>query len=213
MPWIDIMVLIVLIVGVTRGYRRGLILTLTSIVSFVGSIVIAGLFYKDLSQYVINNTGVGQKLTVFISENIRLGDGTMNTWIEGSNISTFPEGAKGYISASLTENANSFLSQSLSESISQVIIQALVFIVLFFGVRVLFSILGHLIDGVFKLPGLSLVNKAGGGIVGLIEGILINILIVSMVYTLAIFINQGSLVDAVNNSTLAQYFYLGYIFY
>ena len=58
LSWIDIMILLIFVFSILSGYGRGLILTLTSLVSFFFSIFIANMFYKNLARYIICNSAV-----------------------------------------------------------------------------------------------------------------------------------------------------------
>ncbi|MFZ7133493.1 MAG: CvpA family protein [Eubacteriales bacterium] len=214
MSWIDILVIFIIAGAAIKGYVRGLVLTLTSIISFVMSIIIAGVFYKDISGLIILNTKIDDAIYSFITEHIGVNDsGYIDAWANGSQVNNIPQGAKGYIDNVIIENTHEIISQDISYTLSQMLIHIMVFIAIFLAVKLLFYFTAHIIDVLFKLPVLNFFNKTGGGIIGMLEGAILSVVIISLLYTVAIFVNYEALADALNNSNIAHLFYLGYIFY
>lgn len=213
MSWIDILVIVVFVFFIVVGLKRGLVLTLTSLISFVASLVVANLYYKELSGYIITNTQVDEKVCAFLSSTLQGDKSTeVSSIIGSSEVTNLPQGAQGYIEQFIN-NTVIDLSSNISSAIAYIIVHIVSFILIFLAVKILLSIIAHMFDMLSKLPVINFINKTGGGIIGFIEGAIINIVIISIIYSVALFGNIDVLVNSVNNSIIAPYFYIAYIFY
>jgi len=211
LSWIDIMILLIFVVSILSGYGRGLILTLTSLISFFLSIFVANMFYKNLASYIIANTGLSQQIKTLISSN-SVNDQVIeaSTWMNGTIVNNIPQGAKGYIQEVVsTGNA----SGDINDIIATMCIHIISFLVIFLFVRFGVYLLSQSLNTLSKLPVLNFFNKMGGGFVGVVQGAIINMIIISVIYTIAIFAAHQGLANSLDNSSIAQYFYIGYIFY
>ena len=59
---IDLIVAGFLILNIVIGYKRGLTKSLIKILSFVIAVIIAAIFYKPVSNYVIENTQIDDNI-------------------------------------------------------------------------------------------------------------------------------------------------------
>lgn len=213
LSWLDVMIILIFIFSILSSFRQGLILTLTSLISFFLSLVIANMFYKDLANYMITNTEVDEQLGSFLlssSENSKVIE--TSSWMNG-NVGNIPEGAKGYIQEILKNSINTNITSQISTVITPILIHIISFFVIFIVVRIVLYIASHGLNNLSKLPILNSINKVGGAFVGIVKGFIYSMLIVSIIYTFAIFGLHQGLANTIDNSILAQYFYVGYLFY
>lgn len=78
--------------------------------------------------------------------------------------------------------------------------QIIAFLILFFGINILWQILGSMLDSLAELPLLRVVNRWLGGVFGFIKVYLI----VFLLLNLALFVQIDPVQEAVSNSSLAQ---------
>lgn len=78
-----------------------------------------------------------------------------------------------YLAVNCAEPALSLLSEHLTPAAASLAAKALLFLVGFVGVQLVWSILCHALNLVAKLPGLHFLNKTLGAVLGLVKGILI----------------------------------------
>ena len=97
-------------------------------------------------------------------------------------------------------------------SLTDMILYALCFLGIFLVVRIVIFVLAGLLDFVAKLPGLNILNKLGGLFMGFIEAAIVSLVVVNSAYTLSVLFRIESVINALNNSSIAQYFYIGYFF-
>lgn len=214
LSWIDVMILLIFVFSVLSGYGRGLILTLTSLVSFFFSIFVANMFYKKLASYIILNTGLDQQIKTIISSNS--GNGGVieaNSWMNGTIVNNLPQGAKGYIQETLFNGSNVNASGNINDMIATIFIHIISFLLIFLLVRFGVFLLSRGLNTLSKLPVLNFFNKVGGAFIGVVQGTIINMIIISVIYTIAIFGAHQGLANSIDNSIIAQYFYIGYILY
>lgn len=73
----------------------------------------------------------------------------------------------------LTSGAVNILSEQLAAAITNMVLHVVVFILLFLIINAILRLIINLLDVVSRLPVINLINRTGGGILGLAEGILI----------------------------------------
>ena len=205
MSWLDLLIVFVFVFSILSGIRKGLIFSLAALFSFVISFMTANAYYERLGEFLISNTKILEEIKSLIPIGIQ------NSINNGASIENLPNGAHSYITQLFTGGDLPFMDEFLN-AIAKGIVHIISFLLIFFIIRIL-SIFVRGINSVFKLPILNFFNKIGGGVIGLIRGIVSNIVIVSILYTIAMLGIKGDLVNEINNSILASYFYIGYLFY
>jgi uncharacterized membrane protein required for colicin V production len=81
------------------------------------------------------------------------------------------------------------------------IMNALSFAILFFGVKLALAIVGRMLNLIAKVPGLNVVNRASGALLGLLEAALIILIAVNVMTILP----SDSAQKLMSGSTLAPY--------
>ena len=206
MSWLDLLIVFVFIFSILSGIRKGLIFSLATLFSFLASFMVANAYYKRLGTFLISNTKLLEEIKSLIPIGIQ------NNMNSGASIENLPSGAQAYINQLLMGENLPFMDGFLN-AIAKGIIHIISFLLIFLIIKIILSIFVRGINSVFKLPILNFFNKIGGGLVGLIRGIVSNIVIVSILYTIAMLGIKSDLVNEINNSILASYFYIGYLFY
>ncbi|WP_303864025.1 CvpA family protein [Alkalibaculum bacchi] len=206
MSWLDLLIVFVFVFSILSGIRKGLIFSLAALFSFVISFMTANAYYERLGEFLISNTKILEEIKSLIPIGIQ------NSINNGASIENLPNGAHSYITQLFTGGDLPFMDEFLN-AIAKGIVHIISFLLIFFIIRIILSIFVRGINSVFKLPILNFFNKIGGGVIGLIRGIVSNIVIVSILYTIAMLGIKGDLVNEINNSILASYFYIGYLFY
>lgn len=206
MSWLDLLIVFVFIFSMISGFRKGLILSLAALFSFVISFIVANKYYERLSIFLISNTKLLEEIKSLIPVDIQ---SNMNN---GVSLENLPNGAHSYITQLFMGGDLPFMDEFLN-AIAKGIIHIISFLLIFLIIRIILSVFVRGINSIFKLPILNFFNKIGGGVIGIIRGIVSNIVIVSILYIIAIVGIKGDLVNEINNSILASYFYIGYLFY
>lgn len=179
--FLDLVLVLILVISVFAGYKKGLVKLGTELVAGIVAIIITMILYKPVSNFIIRNTSIDGNIRNIIIENM------INT--EGVNMGQqIPNG----------------LLQSEAGKISEGIIYTTTGIVLFLGIKIILSIVISLLDFVAKLPILKQFNEVGGIIYGLVRGLII-VAIVAIVIEIIISINvENKLSEAVNSSYITK---------
>ncbi|HAE62182.1 MAG TPA: hypothetical protein DCG38_07620 [Eubacteriaceae bacterium] len=213
MSWIDILIIGIFIMYVIVDFNRGLVNSLASIFSFIVSLVIATSLYKKVYEFIINNTEIYSKLYDFISENFRVGNSGESQGFEQLDLNKLPVGARDFMENIASESNNMNIAFDFATTLTDMILYLLCFLGIFLVVRMVIFVIAGFFDFIARLPVLNLMNKTGGALMGIIEGGIINIIVINSMYSLAILFNQSNVINALNNSHIAQYFYIGYLFF
>lgn len=207
MSWIDLLIIFIFIFFIVLDLKRGLVQSLASVVSFVASLIVASLMYKSIYRFLVEKTGVYQWLQDFLSQRFSLG---YNSGTLALDLEKLPK-AIALILQELMEGAGS-AERNVLTSLTDMILYALCFLGIFLVVRIVIFVLAGLLDFVSKLPGLNILNKLGGLFMGFIEAAIVSLVVVNSAYTLSVLFRIESVINALNNSSIAQYFYIGYFF-
>ncbi|WP_445489554.1 CvpA family protein [Niallia sp. 03133] len=155
---LDFIIIILLLFGLLRGLKRGLILQVVHLTGFIAAFIVANKYYIPFST----------KLTL---------------WVPYPNL-----GENSFITT-LFSNAN----------LEDVFYRAIAFALIFFAVKIVWQILGSMIDFVASLPVLSQLNTWAGAIFGLIESYLVLFILLYIAALMPIDFIQ----DHLNKSTIA----------
>ena len=178
---LDIIIIAILALSTFAGYKKGLVKLGTGLVAGIIAIIITLIAYRPVSNAIINNTSIDEKIENIIIENM--------TNTDEDNI--------------VTQVSNELIPNEAAQ-ISDGIIYALTGILLFIAVKIILSIIISLLDFVAKLPILKQFNEAGGIAYGLIRGIVI-IFICILVVGMIVKINpENKLAEGIENSYITK---------
>lgn len=209
MSWIDLLVVFIIVFYIILDFKRGMVQALASVLSFVVALVAATALYRNAYTLVVENTGIYSWLYDIVENRFpSIYDNGLNLM----EVDKLPQVVQNAIGDLLNDTIASGMSFDLAASLTDMILYALCFLGVFIIVRILIFIVAGLLDFIAKLPGLNVMNKFGGLLVGIIEGGIISLVVVNAMYTLSILFKLESVINALNNSSLAHYFYIGYFF-
>lgn len=154
---IDIIILVIIGIFTIIGYYRGLLGTAFSLVQYVAVIYFAILLTPIMSQFLITTF----KLDIVILDFIHSNPG-------------------------IFENIVLMLDEEIINGFVFRIINVISIILLFVLLKLLFSIIFSILKNITKLPIINEVNKIGGIVVGVVEGIVIAYLLILLVNWLPI---------------------------
>lgn len=203
---IDIGALLIIAIFAFIGYKRGLFLTLFSVLSSVIGFVAAILLYPFLTPLIkqtpVFNTVKDNIINHLVSSNTL---GSQMTVTEALDNLQCPQIIKDTISSQL-QNTSVNVTETIGSIIAEYVMNAIVIVIVFIIVFVLLSLIKHLFAGIFKLPILKQLNEFGGLAFGIVEGIIVLILAGVVMYFLAGNID-GGFINAVKESIYGSVFF------
>lgn len=174
---LDVVIAALLLYFFVLGVQRGLILTLCSLLAVF--IAVAGGYYLAKTCSPALAQRIEPTITRQVQERMtqQQSESTSSSQESGSlgqfGLPTqFLDRLQKQVLAT-TQSASQSSAQALGASIADWLAKAILFLLGFAVVLIIWQILAHGLNLVAKLPGLHFLNKALGGILGLVEGILV----------------------------------------
>lgn len=218
--WVDIVIAIVLIYNLFRGFTRGFIRSVAGIVGYIISGVLAKMYYKSAAVYIAEEYKWFGNIKLSITNHIK------SSFNSSSNVGSIspeaidpeilnnlnlPSSIKGEVVNFFTE----FTSMStggnavdrFAEYFSSFILNGIAFLLIFLVCLLAIKLLSILLDTFVKLPVLKQVNQLSGIIFGGIKGCLIVYLIMTIIVFTTPIVSNTSIMDNIHLSTLGSFFY------
>lgn len=165
---LDLAILALLLYSVVMGFRRGLILTLCSLLAVV--LAVAGGWYLATH----HSASLEVYFQPMIEEKMQdgLGDRLQDGQSDASSLFPFSQELQEKAKESAQSVQNAAIAQ-WSADIAVLIARSILFLVGFLVVLLVWEILCHALHLAAKLPGLHILNKIFGGVAGFIKGIIL----------------------------------------
>jgi len=196
---VDLCVLAIIGLCIFFGYKKGLIGVAFKIVSFVLAIIIAFILFNPISNFIVNNTTLDDKIESMVVEKVK---------IENEIISE-TEDVEGYVQTSLKnvaiDTANDAV-KSVARQITITIVNIIVFLIVFVLAKVILLLTKGVLNFISGLPIIKQFNKTGGIIYGFVKGLLIVYLIFAIISLIAIS-NTSEIIILINQSILGKILY------
>ena len=183
---LDLVILGLLVYWCVMGFRRGLILSLCSllavVVALAGGWYLANHAYEPLAERlepiilpVVNeraDEAISSEASGLVPSEETASDQAATNQSSSGPLSILSGSLQNQVGQQL-ENFKNNAVQQLAASIAQTVAKAVLFLVGFLVVLLVWNILFHALHLVAKLPGLHLLNKVLGGAFGLVKGVLL----------------------------------------
>lgn len=193
------------------GHKRGLIGVAFKILSFLAALVIAFVLYKPVAGFIIDNTTFDEQIENAIidsakkEENLQEGESTVN-----QEESTTSKVITDYINEqveNISQQAKEDIANSVARDIAVNVINGISLISLFIVAKIVLLFAKALSDLIAKLPLIKQFNKIGGTLYGILEGLLIIYLVLSIISFIAPMIETSGIPQAINQSIVGSYLY------
>ncbi|AKL97357.1 hypothetical protein CACET_c39310 [Clostridium aceticum] len=181
MKWVDLLIVATLLINTMLGYKKGLILTLFSLGSYIVAVLVAKTYYVQLAAWIKNSPSFGGRIQQFVEGQLSFylpkGVGTVSEFSEKKIVEEigFPDFIQNYLLKEFsietyTNQTMEIAKLHFQSLVVNLFINIISMIILFILVRTLILVIGYLINGVFEIPILETMNRLGGGILGIIRG-------------------------------------------
>ena len=194
---LDILCVLLIWVMGAKGYKKGLVKGIFGILSFVVSGIITAIIYKPVSEYIMDIPFVKNNMVV-------LGDkisGLLSTPAQ-EEISKLPHWL--YDTAYKTsETANT----AVTNAAVTIIVNIFCIVVIYLLVKVALKLFEGIFNAVMKLPGLNLVNRAGGMACGIITSVAVLWIVLAIVVLFAGTEIFKSVNETIQTTSVLKYFY------
>ena len=206
---VDLVIISIIISSIYWGYRRGLVAVVFKILVFIISLLIVFLLYKPVSNSIMANTQLDEKLAALIESNLA---GT--TLADGNLL----EPSESNFSAAVVDMINDFVKEALQKNVSNAVgyvsvelshfmIRVGTMLILLIVSRFFLLFIRFAAELIANLPFIKLFNKSGGLIYGVIKGFLVIYLILAIFSVISPLISSWGIIDAIQDSTLGSKMY------
>lgn len=202
---LDILIVLILAINIFIGYKKGLIKLAVSLVAVLISVIITLILYKPVSNLIISNTQIDEKIEATIIEN-----GTSKkedeTGASEEKEKKYNEIVEKYVQDAVTEEKDNIV-ESVAGTLSVKIINIASMIIIFIIVRLLLILLVFVADTIAKLPILKQFNEVGGIVYGVIKGLIIIYVLLAIVFFIVYMTNSTQISEIVNQTIITKFMY------
>jgi uncharacterized membrane protein required for colicin V production len=218
---IDIIIIGIIIFGLLLGVLRGFLISLFSFISYIVAFICAKIYSPRLADYLADNTSILHKVNNFVAE--RLNSLSLPTLSIPTSDISIPNGIDSTLlkTTEYTEIMKKFpflenlikqnlikTGQTLAEILVQLLFIGICAVLIFFIVKILFSIVGAIIKSLLKKSSiLNSTDKLLGMLFGGLTSLIIIILLI-MIITPIVFTSPNSdMAQLFSNSLILNYIY------
>jgi len=199
---LDISILLIMTISIFLGYKKGLVKVAVKLCAFLIAVIVTFMFYKPVSNLIIENTQVDQKIKSIIIEK---GTKELNESNKDEQ-SNFIESMQQYVDNTVTQTQNEIV-ENTAEQVAIKLINIAVIIGLFIVTRVLLIVLVLISDLITNIPIIKQFNKLGGIIYGTIRGLLLIYVILSIVFLIVSVTANNGMLEVINSSFITNFMY------
>lgn len=181
MNWTDIIIISILIYRMLKGFTLGLVLSIFNILQTILSVILTKRYYMHVYGYINNNLkiyGLFEGMVEFIL---------------------------GILFYSKSKENLNFIPNLISKGLIDVIIRIFSIILIFWIVNALISLILELFSFLLKTPILKGLNRIGGVLFGLMEGLFIVYLFNLILSPITIFFPNTFIGEGIINSVILNY--------
>lgn len=200
----DIVVVAILLLNIMIGYKKGLINGIFGICAFLIAIFATLILYKPISNMIINNTEIDEKIKETVMNN------STNNETNGKKEDREKTNLQQYIEKMLentAKEAETEATELVADAVANKGVEILTGIILFIVIRVVLVILKFLIEGISELPIIKQFNQIGGLVYGILKGFVILYLLLTILFFVISINGKGLIADAINNSYITKFLY------
>lgn len=203
---VDLIIIILFILSIWEGYKKGLTKYLLKIFTFVLSIIISFILFKPISNLVINQTQIDDNIqdTVIKTFKEDKQEKEDNSKKDTSNIFLI------YIEDKISEvgdEAKDYVLEITAKEISNLIVNIIVFIVLFIVSRIVLIFIKAIADLIKKIPVIKQFDELGGGIYGALRAIIIILILFTILDAIIPVLQTQNILTIIDESIIAKFIY------
>ena len=193
---LDIVFLLIIIMCVYYGFKKGMLKTIASLATMIVGIWVALYFYRSFIMLLERIPIIHNMLTEIKKGIYKI----LMLKLEESGVTEF---FRGLVSQNVINQGNSAVANSVTNIIYSITMMLILLIVVKVGLALTVKIIG-----IFEhLPVIKQVNRVLGGCIGLINGVLICYVVATLMFVVMANVDVKWLSDNIKESNIAKYFF------
>lgn len=204
---IDLIIVAIIAICVLFGYKRGLTKSIIKILSFIIAVVIAAIFFKPVSEYIIQNTEIDDNIRQAV---INVVSKEVDEEGEVKEDTNLPKGMVDYINNSIkntVEETKTVAVNKVADNIAVTAVNLGVAVILFIVARIILLVITAITDILTDLPVIKQFDKIGGILYGLIKALIIIFAVFAVISLISPAIEQTGIIIAINKSYIGSILY------
>ncbi|MCL1859344.1 MAG: CvpA family protein [Oscillospiraceae bacterium] len=208
---LDIIIIGIIIFCVAMGYKNGFVKTVMNFLSFIIAFFMAKTFSPPLSEFMYSSwikpnfaDKAAAQLEKFLTPSVNLDSLVQNQQNDFVNMLKgygfeLPD-IKSWINDAASKgvsDVNGYITTNLVEPVAKGISDFLAFVAILAVALILLKIATMLINKAVKLPGLNLINRTGGILLGLLYGIVLSYIFVLLAYYVLPYLAANTAISSV----------------
>ncbi len=215
MNWTDISVLVIIVVFTFIGLKNGFLYSVFRLLSYILSVVFAIKFYPVLSA-MLQKTVIYANIKASVISGILKQQSADGVSLQERTAQSIVDGLKlpGFLKESILENIGKKdvlgfqkITEAIGTEIATLVINILSMILIYLIIRFGLIFARVIIKTIAKLPVFKQLDRAGGLVLGAIEGIFIVYILCALLILFSAFPKFSSVIDNIQESRFASYFY------
>lgn len=199
---LDLIVVAIIVLNVYFCYKKGLVNLAVGLIAVLAAIVLAVIFYKPVTNLVVENTELDETIQNTIVETFAP-EGSEGEQVKYVGILSYLETELGNV---VNDTKNEIVYET-ANAMSIKIINLIVFILIFTVVRVALFALTFVADAITSLPILKQLDDVGGIIYGLVKALLIVYAVLAVVSVIVSFTASTAITELISNSYVTKFLY------
>lgn len=205
---VDLIIIAIVLLFIIVGYKKGLTGSLIKLLSFAIAVVLALILYKPVANTIIQRTQIDENLENAIITTFRSQEN--NQIKQEKKQSNMPETIVNNINTQIDEataEAKNAIVENTAMKTTKTIINIGSGILIYIIVRFILFIISIFAKQITKLPIIKQMNKTGGIIYGILEGMVIVYILLSIISLLSVIWNDNIIIQAITKSTIGDMLY------
>lgn len=218
MSWMDVFIIVIFVINIIKGWKNGLILSFFNTASFIVAGAIAKIYHPWISKYIMENSMIFLKVQASIGQRFQtaINRQAVDGGILGNGnifeVLKFPKVVESLFMKSepikeASTRAMEGVYSYLSDILARMFIDFISILIVFFVVKILLWIIGHLLHKIAKLPVLNQFNHLGGFVFGFLKGLLIVFIFLAMITPFTTMMDTNIFIEGLESSIIAKILY------
>ncbi len=198
----DIIIIAIIALNIFLCYKKGLIKLAVGLIAVLAAIVLSIVLYKPISNAIIKNTDIDEKIENVIIENF-----SAKT---NGNEEVRYVGIIDYLEKYVDDAVNKTQNEIVYETAGTMAIRFIniaVILIIFLAARIVLLLLTFISDMITSLPILKQFNEVGGILYGIVKALLIVYVILAIAFFVVYITGNTAISEAISGSYITKFFY------
>lgn len=199
---LDVIIVAIVVLNIFICYKKGLVKLAVGLIAVLAAIILALILYKPVSNIIIKNTDIDEKIENAIINNFSA-DTNGNGEVRYVGILDYLE---KYVDDAINKTQNEIVYETAG-TMAIKIVNTAVLLGIFLIVRIILQLLTFVSDIITSLPIIKQFNEVGGVLYGIAKAILIIYVILAILFFVIFATENATISNAIADSFITKFLY------